>query len=161
MADGTCTGRGRRLVIGIGNEDRGDDAVGHLTARLLASRLPRDVEVLEHNGEATGLLEHLASAEAIYLIDAAVSGTAAGSIRRFDCRESPLPSGDFAVSTHGLGPAEAIELARALGQLPRHCIVFAIEAAGVDPGEPLTGALRAAAERVAAQIAAELSARSG
>jgi hydrogenase maturation protease len=151
---------GRRVVIGIGNADRGDDAVGPLTARLLRGRLPADVEVLEHDGEVTGLLSELEGAETAYLIDAAVSGAAAGTVRRFDCAASPLPRATLAVSTHGFGPAEAIELGRALGQLPANCVVFAIEAVAVDTGERLTGAVRAAAESVAARITEELQRRS-
>jgi hydrogenase maturation protease len=146
-----------RVVIGIGNADRGDDAAGLLTARLLAGRLPRDVTVLEHDGEATSLLEHLEGADTAYLIDAAVSGIAAGTVQRFDCARSPLPGGKLTMSTHGFGLAEAIELARALGRLPADCIVFAIEAGDVGAGKNPSSAMRAAAEDVASRIAAELA----
>jgi len=150
-------GSGRRIVIGIGNADRGDDAVGLLTARMLEGRLPDGVQVIAHNGEATSLLEHLEGAQAAYLVDAAVSDAAPGTVRRFDCSESPLPGGELTMSTHGFGPAEAIELARALGRLPAECIVFAIEARGVEVGEDLSGMMRDAAADVASRIAAELA----
>jgi hydrogenase maturation protease len=150
-------GARRRVVIGIGNADRGDDAVGLLTARLLTARLPQGIAVIEHDGEATGLLAHLEGAETAYLIDAAVSGAPAGTVQRFDCSASPLPVGGLVMSTHGFGPAEAIELARALGQLPAECVVFAIEAAGVEAGAALSSVVRAAAEDVAQKIADELA----
>ena len=49
-----------RLVVGIGNPDRGDDAVGRLVARALRGRVPADVRVVEQDGEATALLAELA-----------------------------------------------------------------------------------------------------
>jgi hydrogenase maturation protease len=146
----------RRLVIGIGNADRGDDTVGRLVARLLKGRLPADVAVLEHDGETTGLLEELESADTAYLIDAAVSDSTAGAVRRFDCTVAALPADALQVSTHGLGLAEAIELARALEQLPARCVVFAIEASTVGTGSAVSGEIRAAAEAVAERIAEEL-----
>jgi len=38
--------RARRLVIGIGHPDRGDDAVGRAVARRLRARAPEGVEIL-------------------------------------------------------------------------------------------------------------------
>lgn len=147
----------RRLVVGVGNADRGDDAVGQLVARLLRGRVPADVELLEHDGEATSLLERLATVDTAYLIDAAVSGAAPGAVRRFDCSQTPLPRDALSMSTHGFGPVEAIELARALGQLPACCIVYAIEAGSVDGGADISTEIARAAEAVATRIAAELS----
>lgn len=146
-----------RLVLGIGNLVRGDDAAGRLVARALRGRVPGNVEVLEHDGEATGLLEHLRVADSGYLIDAAVSGAAPGTIRRFDCSHEPLPRHALRVSTHGFGPDAAIELARALGILPRRCIVYSIEAAAVGAGAGVSAQVRKAAETVAGRIIEELT----
>jgi len=149
----------RRLVIGIGNPDRGDDGVGPAVARRLRARAPDGVELLETDGEASRLLELLAGADVAWLVDAAVSGAAAGTIRRLDPIAAPLPRSLFAVSSHGLGLAEAVELARALGSLPRRLVVYAIEGAGFAPGAPLTPAVAAAVieaeERLLGEIRAE------
>jgi hydrogenase maturation protease len=152
--------RSRRIVIGIGNPDRSADGVGRWAASLLRGRVADDVCVLESSGEAADLLDYLQEADVAYLIDAAVSGAPAGAIRRFDCVAAPLPQSALQVSTHGFGPVEAIELARAFGRLPRSCVVYAIEADTVGPGERLSAVLRRAAEQVAARIAAELAAES-
>ena len=46
------------VVIGVGNEMRGDDAAGILAARLLRGQLdPGAAVVLEQPGEALGLLD--------------------------------------------------------------------------------------------------------
>jgi hydrogenase maturation protease len=137
------------LIVGIGNADRGDDAVGRLVARKLARHAIPGVRVVEHGGESAGLLDCLAGAEAAYVIDACRMGRRAGSVSRFDAAAAPLPRGAVGCSTHGLGLAEAIELARALGRLPRRCVVYAIEGRTYDFGAALSPEAAAAAEEVA------------
>jgi hydrogenase maturation protease len=151
----------RRLVIGIGNPDRGDDGAGRLVAELLRARVPEDVEIVESDGNAGRLLEHLERADAAYLIDASVSGVAAGTVRRFDCGATPLPSVGLQVSTHGFGVGQAIELARALGRLPPRCVVYAIEAAEVRARGRVSAVVRESTQAVADRIALELRQGSG
>ncbi len=150
--------QGRRLVIGIGHPDRGDDAVGRVIARGLRGRVPDGVEVLEMDGEASRLLELLADADAAYLADAAVSGAPAGTIRRLDPIDAPVPETLFTVSSHGLGLAAAIELARALGSLPRSLVVYAIEGVDFAPGAPLTPSVAAAGLEVEERLLGEIRA---
>ncbi|GHD60483.1 peptidase M52 [Thalassobaculum fulvum] len=147
---------GRRIVIGIGNPDRGDDGVGRLVARSLDGRLPADVEVVEADGEATALLAHMDGAEAAYLVDACASGAEPGTVRRFDAAAAPLPQAAFGLSTHGFGLAEAIELARALRQLPARCVVYAIEGAGFETGAPLSDAVAEAIPQVQERLCCEI-----
>ena len=59
-------------------------------------------------------------------------------------------------STHLLGVAEAVELARALDRLPGRTIVYGIEGAVFDTGAELTEAVATAAALVAASIRREL-----
>jgi hydrogenase maturation protease len=147
---------GRTIVIGIGNPDRGDDAAGRLAARRLAAVLPPAIEVSEHHGEVASLLAAIESAAAVYLIDACASGAKPGTVRRFDATSAPLPHETFGLSSHGLGLAEAIELARALGQLPPLCIVYAIEAGSVEPGGAVSPAVSAAIEETCERLRREL-----
>ncbi len=152
---------GRRIVIGIGNPDRGDDGVGRLVARSLDGRLPADVEIVEVDGEATALLAHMDGAEEAYLVDACASGAAPGTVRRFDVVAAPLPQAAFGLSTHGFGLAEATELARALGQLPPRCVVYAIEGAGFEAGAPLSDAVAEAMPRVVQRLCGEIEQPAG
>jgi hydrogenase maturation protease len=145
-----------RLVIGIGNSDRGDDGVGRLVARGLCGRVPEGVEIKETDGEVTRLLDLLAGADVAWLVDAAVSGAAPGTIRRLDPVAAPLPRTMFPFSSHGQGLAEAVELARALGSLPRRLVVYAIEGAEFAPGAPLSPAVEAAALEVGSRLLAEI-----
>jgi hydrogenase maturation protease len=145
----------RVVVIGIGNPDRGDDAFGRTVAARLRDRLPEHVHLVEQDGEATSLVDELDRADAAILIDAAVSGGTPGEIRRFDVAHDPLPAAKFGLSTHGFGLAEAIELARILGQLPARCVVFAVEAGSFELGAQLSPELVAAVDDVAARVVAE------
>jgi hydrogenase maturation protease len=145
------------LVIGIGNPDRGDDAIGLVVVRRLRELAPGGIEIAEADGEPAGLVEMLGGRPAVWLIDAAGPGNDPGTVRRFDVGAEPLPVALGSPSSHGLGVAEAIELARALGVLPAACVVFTIEAAGFEPGAPLTPAVAAAGETVACRLQVEVA----
>jgi hydrogenase maturation protease len=147
---------GRVLVLGIGNPDRGDDAAGLAVARLLRPLLPPSVEVAQAPGEAADLLARLERCAAAVLVDACAGGAAAGTVRRFDVALAPLPAEAFGLSTHGFGLAEAIELARVLGRLPRRCIVYAVAGGSFALGAPLSPPVRAALPGLARRVAAEL-----
>jgi hydrogenase maturation protease len=126
-------------------------------ARVLLQSAPANLRVEQSLGEATQLMHEIATAQWVWLIDAAHSGAPPGTIHRIDCAASNaiVPRRD--VSSHGFGVAEAIGLARALGALPPHCIVYAIEAADFTPGEAPSPAVTRAAHEVADRILAELA----
>ena len=156
MANGTANQR-RQIVLGIGNPERGDDAAGRAVVRLLR-HMPLDgIELVEQGGEATALLACLEGATTAFVVDACTSGASPGTVQRFDVGAGPLPHAAFGLSTHGFGLAEAIELARALGQLPRRCVVYAIEGSVFDAGAPLSPVVAAAVATVAARLRTEVA----
>jgi hydrogenase maturation protease len=115
------------LVIGIGNEFRGDDAVGLLAARdVEALRLP-GVRVLESRGDGARLMRLWKDFTTVMLIDAVHSGSPPGTLHRLDASHNPIPARFLCTSSHQFGVAEAVETARALGELPEHLIVFGVE----------------------------------
>jgi hydrogenase maturation protease len=144
------------LVVGIGNADRGDDGVGLTVARQLMMRQPHGVRVVEHAGESMSLLDCLSSAESAYVVDACMAGGPPGTISRFDVATAALPHVAFGCSTHGMGLAHAVELARALGRLPRCCVVYGIDGRSFEIGAALSPEVATAAERVADLIQSEL-----
>ena len=108
----------RVLVIGLGNPDRGDDAVGALVVRSLAGRLPGDVTLRERSGDMLALLDDWAGYDAVICIDAAAPSGAPGRIHRLDPAVDTLER-DFAfASSHAYGLAEAVALAGQLGLMP-------------------------------------------
>ncbi|HET9738341.1 MAG TPA: hydrogenase maturation protease [Solirubrobacteraceae bacterium] len=135
------------MVIGIGNAARGDDAAGLITARRLGG--------LEHEGDPVALLDVWREADVAVVIDAVSSGAAPGTVYRFDATAAPLPAQlRGSSSTHALGLAEAIELGRTLGRLPRRLIVYGIEGERFEAGAELTPAVAAAVEAVAGAVGA-------
>jgi len=128
----------RTVVIGVGNELRGDDAAGlQVVRRLSAEALPEEVELRECSGEPASLLAAWEGAEFLILVDASASGDPPGTVRRYDASAAPLPAERLRHSTHALGVAEAIELSRALGTLPARVLVFTVEGEGYGHGEEL------------------------
>ena len=148
------------LVVGIGHEDRGDDAAGPLAVRRLArawaDRPPPGVRVRVWRGDLLGLIEAWEGVERLVLVDAVRSGAAPGSWRRYGV-EAPFATGG-AASTHGVGLAEALALARALDRLPSRVEVWGIEAASFAAGTPPTEAVAGAAAALAAHLASTLRA---
>jgi len=146
----------RRVLIGLGNDLRGDDAAGLLVARAAREASRGGVDVVEAGGEPIDLLDAWENAEAAVVVDAVVSGAAPGAIQRIDAAAGPLPAPFAAPSTHALGLAEAVELARALGRLPDRLIVFGIEGTDFATGGEPSAAIRSAVASLAAAALAEL-----
>lgn len=146
------------LVIGIGNPDRGDDAAGVLVARRLrAVTAPRLVRVTELIGDQMGLLDTWSGARHVYVIDAVSSGGHAGSVYRFDAGDS-LTAPFRHRGTHAASLADVIELARALGRLPRRLIGYGIEGGSFELGAPLSPEVETAIETVTRLLGNELRA---
>jgi hydrogenase maturation protease len=146
----------RLLVIGVGNAWRSDDGAGLAVVRALRQSRLKGVEVLEREGEPTGLVDAWEGAEAVWLVDAVVTGAAPGTVHRLDASERELPAGLVSASTHHLGLSEAVELARALDRLPARVVFYGIEAAGVEPGDTLTPEVSSAVERVVESVREEV-----
>ena len=144
-----------RVVIGIGNAWQGDDAAGLAAARLLQDRVPAGVVVRQLEGEPIGIVEALEGADEAYLVDAVRSGATAGTVHRIDASGAPVPAALSAASTHTLGLGEAIELARALHRLPRHVVVYGIEAESVAAGNELSEAVERGIREAVEQVLAE------
>jgi hydrogenase maturation protease len=140
------------IVIGIGNPDRGDDGAGRMAALRLRAILPPAVAVAECDGDVAGLVDLFDGFSNVILVDACASGAPAGKVHRLEVSEAPLPTAAFNMSSHGFGLAEAIELARALGQLPPRCMVYAIEGETFETGAGLSGVVDRAIDRVVREI---------
>jgi hydrogenase maturation protease len=144
------------LVIGIGNAYRGDDAAGLIAARRVRQQVPECGSVIEHAGEGAALMELWKDADTVIVIDAMRSGAAPGTVRRFDAELGPLPTSMFRGSTHAFGLAEAIELSRAMKQLPRPLIVYGVEAQNFEAGTKLSPAIEFAMQTVVERVLQEL-----
>ena len=123
------------IVIGLGNPDRGDDAVGVQVARQVAAeRL--DVLTLEFD-DPSEALDAWDPEDTVIIADAISSGGNPGDIHVVDVVAQKLPTGNWSAGgTHALGLAAVVELARSLDLLPRRLVVVGVEAAQFDHGAP-------------------------
>jgi hydrogenase maturation protease len=144
-------------VIGVGSRDRGDDAAGLLAARFLRRRLAAGVPVICGSPDPVSLIALWEGADRVWLIDAVVSGAAPGTLHRVDAGRGRLLPRPPCRSTHALGLADAVELARAVGCLPRRLVVFGVEAASFTLGGWPTADVRMGARRAAHAVAAEVA----
>lgn len=126
-----------KLVIGLGNPERGDDAAGVLVARGLHGSRTKEV------GDCAELIDLWDGEESVIVIDAMRSGAEPGTVIRFDVGQTRLPARAFP-STHSFGLAETVELARALDRLPAELVIFGIESSGFSHGRRLTAAVKEA-----------------
>lgn len=135
-------------VIGCGNPDAGDDAAGLLAvaeARPELEALP-GVEVVP-KASPLEVVHLLDDADAVVVVDAIRTpgrGRDPGTVVRAEAGPDGLPAEiRSSLSSHGLGVAEAIALAAAIGPAPR-VTVLGVEAGATAAGESLSEAVRAA-----------------
>ena len=148
---------GAVLVIGIGNAYRGDDAAGLAVAEWIRAAAPQDVTVVRHEGEPISLLETWDQAREVYLVDAVSSDGEPGNVYRFDVTAEPLAARLRPRGTHALGVADTIELARALGRLPRRLVSYGIEGGCFATGASLSPRVREAVAVASERLLAELT----
>ena len=144
------------LLIGVGHEGRRDDAAGVYAARLVRALLWPRARMVECGGDTTALIEAWQGEPAVLVVDAMSSGAPAGTVQRLDAARGPLGAVFSRGSTHGLGLAEAVELARSLGQLPASFVIYGIEGEDFGLGTRLSHAVECAVREAALRISEEL-----
>jgi hydrogenase maturation protease len=142
----------RTLVIAIGNEFRCDDSAGLIAARRLRE-LRSDLTIIENRGDCAALLDLWDGADTVILLDAVQSGAPPGSIHRFGAAQNFTPSAALHTCSHNFEVVQAIDLARALGRLPRRVIVYGIEGERFDEGTELSAPVQRAVEQLTAELA--------
>ncbi len=140
------------LVIGLGNRLRGDDGFGPEFLSRLERKPPEGVELISYEGDPVGLIDIWSDAQLVVLIDATRSTEVPGTVRRFDVHRDPLPAGPFATSSHLVGLATVIELARTLDKLAPTFIVLGVEGECFELGRGLSPELEGALVRLEVSV---------
>ena len=146
------------VVIGLGNTDRADDAVGTLVVRRLRGRLPPEVPLVEWRADPTGILNLDAWRDAMLaiIVDATSSGARPGTLHRIEVGRDTVPRELGSASTHALGLADTLALASAVDRLPPRVVIVGIEAGRFATGGPPDPAVRSAVEHAADLIIEEV-----
>jgi hydrogenase maturation protease len=142
--------KARLLIIGMGQDLRGDDAVGLEVVKRWKSQNPeiaKKPEVVVEMAPLPGLslLSFLECVEAAILVDAVHSGAVPGRLHILD-REDLASFGGDARSAHGWGVAETLMLGQDLygEKMPKEICLLAVEAGSMELGRPLSAAVLAA-----------------
>jgi hydrogenase maturation protease len=154
------------LVIGVGNRDRGDDAVGpHVCDRLRTRVGGTRLRTVVCEGSIIDLALHWDGDDRVVVVDAIAPGARPGRIVSVDLTgddasigTAPAPTpAPTTVSTHEIDVWVAIELARALGRMPAQLLLIGIEAQHVAWAAPLSASVTAAADDVVDRLVALLA----
>lgn len=135
-----------KVVIGVGNPFRSDDAAGLEVARRLTN-----VTAYESSLGGFELMDLWQGADEVVIVDAMHSKAEPGTVRVYEPLDQPLPAATFA-SSHAIGVAETIEMARQLGRLPAKLSVYGIEAEKLTSGTSVSPSVAAAIDRVVAEL---------
>lgn len=136
------------LILGIGNEYRGDDAVGiHFARHINALELP-NVRVIESFGEGAELMDLWQGVNDLYICDAVCAGQEPGTIHVLEPHKAKIPTHFFNYSTHAFSLAEAIEMSRILNTLPPKVTIYGIEGESFAEGTSLSAKVESALKEV-------------
>jgi hydrogenase maturation protease len=139
------------LIIGCGNRQRSDDGAGILVAERLREL---GIDAVVRIGEALDLIEAWKGADDVIVVDAVVTGAPSGTVQVWDGLHR-LASVRINTSTHGIGVAEAIELAYVLDQLPMRLRVYGIEGRRFELGAEVSPQVQSAVAEVVGRIIAD------
>jgi hydrogenase maturation protease len=137
----------KTLVLGLGNRLLSDDGVGvEVLGHLEEDRLG-DVLVLDGGTLSFTLAGHIARCPRLIVIDAAVMGTAPGTVRIFEGAAMDRQLGGRGKSVHEVSLMELMDMARLTDSLPDPRALVGIEPALVDWGDGLSAPVSAAVPR--------------
>ncbi len=152
---GTC-------IIGLGSP-HGDDRIGWEFVHLLENEVIADdaLRLLTCATLGGDLLECWKHADLAIIIDAVRGAGAPGTVRRISLRprhDPSVPETVRALSSHGIDLPELIDLAEALGALPRRLLLFGVEVNACTPFGSLSAPVRAALPGLTKAVQAEIAA---
>ena len=139
------------VLIGVGNRDRGDDAVGPVVCDLVDDRTSGAIATVVLESSVLDLSHHWGSDDRVVVVDAGRPGTHPGRIIEYDGLDTRLVV-PTSVSTHSIDVGGAIELARVLDRLPTTLVVIAIEGESFEFGALLSAAVRESAAEIAGRL---------
>ncbi len=150
----------RAIVLGIGNTILSDEGVGVRAALALEQsyHIPDEVSVVDGGTAGMELLDIIAGADLVVVLDTVKAGRPPGSIVRLAGEQVPM----FfrrKLSPHQIGLCDVLAALEFLGRLPAELIVLGVEPNTLELGTELTQAVRARLPRLVELAAGELAAR--
>jgi hydrogenase maturation protease len=125
--------------VGLGSALGSDDGIGLALVQALSqdAAFASRCMLLESADAATVASSLMERQGPVILVDAANMALAPGEYRFFEDRDASVIVKTSSVSTHGLGLAEGLELARTLG-FDQSVYIFGIQPFNLSPGQGLS-----------------------
>ncbi|PMB25420.1 hydrogenase maturation protease [Fischerella thermalis] len=146
-------------IIGCGNLNRSDDAVGVIVAQrlqhYLAEHPHRHVQVYDCGTAGMEVMFQARGCKQLIIIDASTTGSEPGAVFKVPGKElEALPEASY--NLHDFRWDNALAAGRKIFQndFPQEVIVYLIEAANLDFGWELSSAVKDSADLVFAEIKA-------
>ena len=126
-------------LAGLGTRLSGDDEIGLALVQAFSqeTEFPEHCMLLESADAALVASSLLEWQQPVIFVDAADMGLVPGEYRFFSDKDASVTLKNDSVSTHGLGLAEGLEIARALG-FDRSAAIFGIQPFDLSPRQGLT-----------------------
>ena len=138
----------RVVILGVGNLLLSDEGVGvHVANELMEMDLPPGVQVVEGGTDGFRLMNVVAGAARLIVVDAVKGGGSPGSIYRFDIKDAPVYPDAYKTSVHQIGILEVVHLSELIGEAPETTII-GVEPKSLDMGMELSPEVKAKLSRI-------------
>lgn len=141
------------LVIGIGNEFRGDDAAGLIAAEKLRERQIAGITIRTNNKDGSALLLLWEGYDDVILIDAVCVGESPGTIHIIDLHDTEYEETVFRTSGHAFSIFETVKLAGYINKVPSRLKLYGIEGSDFTTGHSPSPAILKSIDEVVERIA--------
>lgn len=133
------------VVLGFGNPLLSDEGVGIYIIKKLVEEQERyrGVDFIDAGTAGLSLIHYLEGRKKAVIIDCAVMGTEAGTIRRFEPQQVKSRKKLSHRSLHEADLLKIIETAQRLGQCAEKVVIFGIEPKDTGPGRGLSDVVAA------------------
>lgn len=147
----------RVVVLGIGNVLQTDEGVGPRCVREFERRFELEPAVMLIDGgtSAMELLDDMAKADLLLILDAVSSGRPAGSVVKLSGDEVPRFF-TTKLSPHQVGIADVLAALALTDESPGETIIIGVEPASLKLGMELSPTVAAAVPRVIDEVIVEL-----
>ena len=150
----------RVVVLGVGNVLMSDEGVGPHAIEAFAEgySAPQGVTLVDGGTSAMELLDDMAGAQLLLILDAVASGAAPGTVIRLEGDEVPKFF-TRKLSPHQVGIADVMATLALMDESPKETIILGVEPGEMSMGMELSAAVASAVPRVLAEVVWELGRR--
>lgn len=126
------------LIIGVGNDLRGDDALGIRVVQLLENEHPDLGEYMTIQGDVSRVINYWGDRD-ILMVDAISSNYYEPGMIHMVCSVDDLiKDKQHQYSTHGLGITEALHMGQLIHSVPSSLLFIGVEGVQWKMGDPLS-----------------------